>query len=638
MIFQLNDIEIDTKQFCIKQAGAVVPTEPKVFDTVVYLIQNRQRLISRDELFTEIWKDRAVSDTTLSNHIKSARKILGDDGERQHIIKTVRGRGYQFIAIIKEVPTEETPAVTVSAIASDNTTFNRKSSNIVKNVYKSPKNTATLIVTMFLLLTLVIAFIWLLGAFDTEVEQKPYVLVVPFSVSSHNLEKWQPFADQVTREFIQDLRKISGIRVVPPPSSFTFKANKIRTHIRAQLPEVNYVLDGVVSDGDDGNIRITVEFEDLKGGKLIWDRDFDLNITDTNRFNAQADIAASVSDLLKVAVLKEEKRALAEVPTSSLQAYELYVKGQYQFSLLTYESVKKSIELYSQAIELDPQFEEAYVAKANAYRIILNVFEKPKDVLPKVITSSIDILDVNPESAHARSSLGLAYVHVWLWDDAWKMLNEAKQRDSNIALTELGFALYYSAIGDFDGLKRALARADQLDPLNEELAEWGLWALMMGNQLDAASVWGENKLKLHPNNPYHMLGVAVLEYLNGNHQRSIALATKGVEMTQRSPFALIILAQAYAAAGQIDKIEPLVTEAQGLNEYMCPYETAMIYAILNDAETTFPLLDEAIHYRSNCLIFTRHDPRLSSLRSDLRYAKILETVGLDDKSVSGYHK
>lgn len=98
MSFHFNDVEIDTKQYRITRAGHTVSVEPKVFDIIVYLIENRNRLVSRDELFEKIWDARAVSDTTLSNHIKSARKALGDDGEQQHTIKTVRGRGYQFIA------------------------------------------------------------------------------------------------------------------------------------------------------------------------------------------------------------------------------------------------------------------------------------------------------------------------------------------------------------------------------------------------------------------------------------------------------------------------------------------------------------------------------------------------------------
>ena len=97
MIYQLGNIQIDTTQFKVMADGRPIPVEPKVFDLIIYLITHRDVVITRDELFSKIWKGRAVSDTTLSNHIKSARKVLGDDGDLQKVIKTVRGRGYQFV-------------------------------------------------------------------------------------------------------------------------------------------------------------------------------------------------------------------------------------------------------------------------------------------------------------------------------------------------------------------------------------------------------------------------------------------------------------------------------------------------------------------------------------------------------------
>jgi TolB-like protein len=150
----------------------------------------------------------------------------------------------------------------------------------------------------------------------------PYVVVVPFDVSSDAPEVWQPFADQVTREVIRNLRKISGLRVVPTPSAFTFRDNKSTEHIRRQLPDVQYVLDGVVSVAADNSLRIIAELEDLNQRRLVWDKDFEGRIDDTNFFAMQSGIAAAVSASLKVVILKDEQRALSELPTTNLKAYE----------------------------------------------------------------------------------------------------------------------------------------------------------------------------------------------------------------------------------------------------------------------------------------------------------------------------
>ena len=104
MKYQVAEYIIDTARYRISSGDAAIPAEPKVFDLLVYLIRHRDRVLSREELFQEVWDGREVSDATLSNHVKSARKILGDSGELQKTILTIRGRGYQFIAPVDGDP------------------------------------------------------------------------------------------------------------------------------------------------------------------------------------------------------------------------------------------------------------------------------------------------------------------------------------------------------------------------------------------------------------------------------------------------------------------------------------------------------------------------------------------------------
>jgi DNA-binding winged helix-turn-helix (wHTH) protein len=104
MKYQIAEFLIDTARYRISSGDAPIPAEPKVFDLLVYLVRHRDRVVTREELFREVWDGREVSDATLSNHVKSARKILGDSGELQKTILTSRGRGYQFIAPVTVIP------------------------------------------------------------------------------------------------------------------------------------------------------------------------------------------------------------------------------------------------------------------------------------------------------------------------------------------------------------------------------------------------------------------------------------------------------------------------------------------------------------------------------------------------------
>lgn len=639
MIYRFNNIEIDLNKFEIREDGNTLSVEPKVFNLIIYLIEHRLRLVSRDELFEQVWQGREVSDTSLSNHIKSARKVLGDNGELQKVIKTVRSRGYQFIAETIELPAHEVNHVSKSN-KTETSQQNVKSESLLPFEYPTQKSILLFSKRYLWVVLLLLVVVFSLVRTNTPKSQKghtsPYILVVPFSIASNDPMTWEPFADQITRELIQGLRKVSDIKVVPPPSSFTFKQNKSRVYIQQQLPEVNFVLDGVVSEGTDGNVRITVELEEIRTGKLLWDGDFDVENNHANLFEIQGDIAASVTNSLQVIMFDKEKKTLSRFPTNSLPAYDLYVKGQYHYSLMTHKSLLQSIKYFTEAIALDPNFEAPYIAKSNAYRFIMTYFDKPIDVLPKVISSAINLLTIHPDSAQIHSSLGLAYIHALLWEDAWNMLSKARKHDPNIAITELGFALYYSAMGETEAVKRSLAKANQLDPLNAEIADWGIWALMLVNETDAAIKWGKEKMNLHPNNFYLMLALANAYSINEQYDESIALARQGVELSQRKAFPLIILAQNYAAAGKTDDVQQLINEAEGKNQYICPYETSIIYALMNERDKAFELLDDALAYRSNCLIFTRNDPRLNAIRDDARYEKLLKVIGLDNQSVHSY--
>src|SRR5262249_11889937 len=157
--------------------------------------RHRDRVLSREELFKEVWEGREVSDATLSNHVKSARKILGDSGELQKTITTIRGRGYQFIAPVTVIPEGETQPAIVP---------------VARPAAPSWRMPAAIVGVV-----LVAALIgW--RAFTSSPErpasaqQSPYLVAIPFDVSGDAAQTWRPFADQVTREVIRNLRKISG--------------------------------------------------------------------------------------------------------------------------------------------------------------------------------------------------------------------------------------------------------------------------------------------------------------------------------------------------------------------------------------------------------------------------------------------
>jgi DNA-binding winged helix-turn-helix (wHTH) protein/TolB-like protein/Tfp pilus assembly protein PilF len=641
MNYQVGEITIEPARYRVRSGEGTLPVEPKVFDLLVHLIRHRDRVLTREELFQDVWDGREVSDATLSNHIASARRLLGDNGDLQQAILTVRGRGYQFVAPVREVPDENGRAEPVAVPAA------AEPAQPVPplphtNTAAAPGPRARRLLpalALFALLLAGAAWAWHLLARPAPAAggDLPYVLVVPFDVSGDAAETWQPFADQATREVIRNLRKISGMRVVPVTSAFTFKGKKTNEHVRDQLPEVRYVLDGVVTVAADNTLRIEAELEDLQKGGVVWEQNYGGRTDDTNLFEIQAAIARAVSQSLKVVILEEERRALGELPTTNLKAYERYVAGRHQLDLVSHESLPKAVALFNEAIALDPKFFDAYIARSDAYRQLFGYFEPPSKMLQAVIDSLDEARALRPESAEVWSSLGLTYVLAWRWKDAWTALNAAKKRDPTLAQTELGFALYYSGLGEVDKVKRALEAGDRLDPLYAEMADWGNWALFTMGEHQAARHWTERKMRQHPDIGMVFSGAGIGASIVGDHARAIQLVQRGAEL-DGSSLALIMQASVHGYAGEKDKVLPLLDKAQRAGTFACPYESAAAYLSIGDKERAIALLGEALEKRSNCMIFLRNDPRWAPIRSDPRFVVLLRRVGLDDTSMASYKR
>lgn len=635
--YRVGSYVIEPARYRVTRADVPIPLEPKVFDLLVHLVRNRDRVLTREELFEAIWEGRPVSDATLSNHVKSARRALGDSGELQETIQTIRGRGYRFAAPVEEFGVDggvhaDHPAPPATAVGTPARTARG---------WRVP---AALAAVALLALAALVGQRASNDPVARPPAERPYVLVMPFGVSANATDHHQMFADQLTREVIASLRKISGLRTVPQATAFQFRRDKSSERAIASVPGIRFILSGEVSVAPDGTLRISPRLTDVHDDLDVWDSAFRVRADQRDFFEAPAAIASAVAAALRVEIVKNEQRALAQLP-SVPEAYAPYAAGWREMDLFTHASLRRAVAHFDAAIARDPDFLAARRGRSDALRIIFTYFEAPQDLLPVVEGSLQAVLARDPDDAEALSSLGLTQVMAWKWRDAWSNLSRARSLDRSLAQTELGFALYFAALGETAKVKQAVTRASELDPLNTELADWGTWALFMAGELDAARAWARKQMRDHPDNGFVFCGAGVAAYLSGDVAAGVTLLEKGADLTDRAPVALIMLAQAYGYAGRPEKVRPLLAEAEAARVYMCPYETAAAYLTLGDADSktrAMVLLEEAAAKRSNCLIFLRVDPRLGVLRTDPRFAdrlgRLLTRVGLDDAAVSTYRK
>ena len=243
MRYQFNSFEIDTLKFKLIFAGKAKAIEPKDFDLIVYLIKNRHRTVTREEIFNAVWQGKIVCDSTLSNHIKSIRKILGDNGEEQSLISTIRGRGYQFIATTKEIPDKD---------------------NFIFQSTSSIKTTQKVLTFIFLLLAAILIF----SNLDAPEINKNSIAVLPFLNLSGDPDN-EYFSDGVSNAILNALSSVEGLHVISHSSSFRFKDTQINISDVAEQLGVTYVLEGSVRKSET-TIRVTVQLIEAKNDRQIW--------------------------------------------------------------------------------------------------------------------------------------------------------------------------------------------------------------------------------------------------------------------------------------------------------------------------------------------------------------------------------
>ncbi|MCZ6862224.1 MAG: winged helix-turn-helix domain-containing tetratricopeptide repeat protein [Alphaproteobacteria bacterium] len=304
MIYQYGDCSLDTGGLELKRAGEIVALEPQVFRLIVYLIENRDRVVTKEELFEKVWDRRFVSDGALTTSINLVRKAVGDDGKTQAVVKTFPRRGFRFVADVVECP----PASTVP------------------------------------------------GTEPLPLWDKPSIAVLPFDNLSGDPEQ-EYFADGMAEDLITDISNISGLFVIARYSSFAFKGKAVDVKEVAAILGVKHILKGSVRKMGP-KLRVNAQLIDGASGGHIWAQRYDGDIE--NIFQFQDDIREQIVSALRVSLTPTDKALAERRPTDSVEAYDLVLRGRASYHHFTPEQLQEARKCLEKAIEIDPNFADAY--------------------------------------------------------------------------------------------------------------------------------------------------------------------------------------------------------------------------------------------------------------------------------------
>ena len=451
------------------------------------------------------------------------------------------------------------------------------------------------------------------------------VAVLPFKNSGTNPDA-EYFSDGITESIINNLSQLRKLRVTARTTAFRYKGLDADPETIGRELNVKAVLTGNVSQRGE-ILQIQADLVDVADGSELWGQRYTRSVSDI--LAIEEEIAREISEKLSLRLTAEEEKALAKHHTKSATAYQLYLRGRYFWNKRSQEGLKKSAEYFSQAIDEDPCYAAAYVGLADSYNVLgYSGLLTPKDAFPKAASAVSKALEIDTELAEAHAAHGYVLYHYeWDWWAAGKEFRRALELSPNYAPAHQWYSYYLISAGRTEEAMAEARLAEETDPLAPIIIISVGWVDFLARryehsieycrkapELDPTFVWGHYCLGRNLEQK-GMYGEAISEFQKGR-------------LTTDIPPLLGVLGHAYAVSGNIAEALNVVQHLRerAKQEYLFPYEVAIVYAGLKDLNQAFNWLGKAFEQRHPWLAFFKAEPAFDTLRSDRRYQDFLDRM------------
>ena len=478
MIYRFGPFELDTDRGELRDDGQPQPIEPQVFALLALLIEHRERLLSKDEIFEKVWDGRFVSDSALTSRVKAARKALGDDGRAQKFIRTIHGKGLRFVA---EVQVEREPQVSSGGP----------------------------------------------GALPTDVEApgdasaRPSVAVLPFAIIG-DAGKFATIADGLPHELITELARLRWIFVIARASSFRLRGQDLDSRAVGRQLGVRYCLAGTM-EVTGSHLAITAELTDTRGGEVVWAERYTGFVDEVHALRAE--IRSKILAALEIQIPLHEASAARLTNTDNLDAWSAYHLGlQHMYNFNRADNAAAE-SLFGRAVAQDPGFARAHAGLSFVH--FQKAFLRQTNDVAGAIASARRCaqhgVDVDPLDPFVNFTMGRSF---WLEGDldralAW--IDRAVSLSPNYA-QGLYARAWTEAIGGSSGDGRRdvdlAMRLSPLDPLYYAmLATRGFTHLANGEHAEAVR-WCERAARSPGAHVMIAMVASVAQWLAGNETQA----------------------------------------------------------------------------------------------------------------------
>ncbi len=443
MQFHFDDHTLDTNLRELKFRAEQVPLEPQVFDLLAYLIENRARVVTKDDLIASVWGGRIVSDSTLTSRINAARKAVGDSGEDQRLIRTISRKGLRFVGAVRVQEPEPTHAAPAGE-------------------WGEPLRSAL------------------------PLPDKPAIAVLPFTNMTGDPQQ-EYFSDGISEDIITALSKLRWFFVIARNSSFVYKNKPVHMKDVGHELGVGYVVEGSVRRSGE-RVRISAQLNDVTTGSHLWAERYDRDLADV--FAVQDEITDAIVAAIEPQIYAAENfRARRKTP-DSMDAWDLVMRALSHYWRVTRQDNVVAQALLEKATAIDPNYGQALGVLATSHTFGAHMgWEDMAQVFPIAEKAAVTAIRADSEDPWAHFALGACHLFARRHEDSLAEFEQALNLNPNFSLAQGYYGLTLAYAGrweEADVAARRALRQSPRDPLFAIYCGINSYAQYVGRHYDAA--------------------------------------------------------------------------------------------------------------------------------------------------------
>ena len=622
---------LDTANHSLWRNGGRVPIAPKGFDVLAYLVEHAGQVVTQDEILEQLWPDTYVNPEVLRKYIQEIRKALGDRPDKPEFIETLPKRGYRFVApVIDESPAE--PAdLSASRQSEEPATAETREANAtsVKSRAFSVQRTLWKLAIITLLLLVAAAGIGAYFRLTRNAAEVPAlnnhsIAVLPFADMSPAKDQ-QYFSDGLAEQLINDLAKVSGLRVVGRSSAFQFRGkNEDLRDVGRKLGVANILEGSVRREGN--HVRITAELTKADDGFQLWSQTYDREIKDI--LAVEDDIALAATEALRLKLLGGNGQPIASTfRDANPEAYEAYLQAEY-FSGRgqSKEELEKALAYIDKAINLDEKYAPAWALRASVQNTMAEVaLIDPAEGFRKARGDAERAIALDPTLASGYVALARTQIFCdWDWDAADTSLTKATVLQPG-SVEIFRIRSYRSRVsGNLDQAIKLYEQAVALDPLRANSYSGLGYLLYVARRYDEAQAALQKALDLNPQAPLVHLTLNRILIAERKPQQALAeIQKEPSEWGKLTGQALV-----YHALGREQDSNAALSALVAKYESGAAYQIAQVYAYRGESDKSLEWLERAYQQRDPGLTEINSDPVFNHLHRNARYTDLLKKMRL----------